>query len=203
MTDPDVTRKIIIGLAGPEGVGKSTVADAIVQRAATLTQFHGVGYRASFAAPLYDALSAICKVSVEHIKKRKDEIFTAETAPVPCLVGLSYRAMLQKLGEEFGRKQCHPEFWAQLAVAREKVWNGKVNFIVFDDVRYENEAAQCHLVCELQRDGIDYARTHASNMGLPGHVRKAVIRMEEGGAHHVAEHLIKSAINMNFGAVVR
>ncbi len=169
------TTKIIIGLAGPEGVGKSTLSDAIVWRLPNLTDCRAVAYRESFAQPLYEALAAICRVSVEYIRAHKDEVFTADTAPVPCLIGSSFRKMLQNLGEGFGRTLTHPELWAQLAVLRAKVWEGKRNLIVFDDVRYENEAKQCHVIIELKRPGIDYARTHASNMGLPAHVPREVV----------------------------
>lgn len=187
------TRKIIIGIAGPEFVGKSTVAQIIVTRTPTISDFKAVAYIGSMAAPIYNALSGIFGVEVYFIKAHKDEIFTEATAPVPCLVGKSWRMLLQNIGSGWGRT-LHPELWAQMAVRREKTWAGKTNLIVFDDVRFEQEAKQCDLLFELSRDGITYAKTHDSNMGLPGYIPRTKLQVEEGGQHAAAMHIINAAL---------
>ena len=190
-----MTTKIIIGLAGPEGVGKSTVANAIVERMAHMTNFKAVAYKASFATPLYEALSTMFNVSIEHIREHKDELFTIKTAPVPCLFGFSFRYLLQRLGTEFGRAQISPNFWAQMAIKREdKVWAGKVNLIVFDDVRFAEEANQCDKVYELFREGITYAKNHPSNAGLPGDINRMIIHLNQSPVE-AAQQIIRNVID--------
>lgn len=187
------TRKIIIGIAGPEFVGKSTIAQIIVTHTPTISNFEAVAYIGSMAAPIYNALAGMFGVEVSFIKAHKDEIFTDATAPVPCLIGKSWRFLLQDLGTRWGRS-LHNEIWAQMAVQREKTWAGKTNLIVFDDVRFEQEAIQCDLLFELCRDGITYAKTHDSNMGLPDYIPRTKLQVEEGGQHAAAMHIINAAL---------
>jgi hypothetical protein len=111
------------------------------------------------------------------------------------LVGQSWRFLLQRVGTEVGRS-CHPDLWVQLAIRSQKEWAGKINLIVFDDVRFENEARQCNLLIELRRQGIDYAKRHASNMGLPESIHRVVVVVAHDAPGNAAEYIIDMAMGM-------
>ncbi len=170
-------KRIVIGLAGPDGVGKSTTAIHIARRVSVLHK-DWVGYTESFALPLYEALSTMFRVSIDHIRAHKNDIFTESTAPVPCMRGFTWRFMLRQLGSGFGRNLVHPDLWPQIAMSRVKTWAGKTNLITFDDLRFEPESVHCAVIFELMREGVEYAKDHDSSVGLPAHIKRHVINVK-------------------------
>lgn len=151
----------IIGLAGPANVGKSTTADLAIKTFKNKYPYLNVGSYA-FATPIYEMVSSITGWPIEKLKDRqfKDTEWTLETAPLPCLVGLSPRSFLQKVGTECFRNVIHTNFWIDLA--RNKV--KQYDIAIMEDARFENEFKGCNLVIELERDNIKYECNHASAM---------------------------------------
>lgn len=118
--------KLIIGLTGRKGAGKTTIAKKLQQACDFKIM--------SMAAPLKEACSALWSLDKEHftnpdLKDKKIEYW-----------GMSPREMMQKLGTDFIRDHVHPDTLAMSA--RRKIEAGFTsNFnLVFDDIRFDNEA---------------------------------------------------------------
>lgn len=113
---------MLIGLCGPAGCGKTTVAEALRDQ-------HGFTL-ISFADPLYAAVSAITGLSVDELKDRG-----IKESPLPG-IGKSPRFLLQTLGTEWGRDIVSPTLWIDLAMQRAE----RAGDAVIADVRFDNEA---------------------------------------------------------------
>ena len=127
---PDCSKpkaRIIVGLSGPAGCGKSTLADYAVQC---------LGFkRLKFAAPLKAMTAALLReLSLpEHdcIEGSLKEAAIVADRYTP-------RYIMQTLGTEWGRNKLHEDFWVDLLRQRISQCTGD---IIIDDVRFNNEAA--------------------------------------------------------------
>jgi hypothetical protein len=155
-----VSTPFIVGIAGPARVGKSTTMRAI--ETMFLTKSWQIEQR-SFANPLYEMIAAMTGLTIEQLKATKDIIWTAETAPIPSLVGWSPRKCLQHVGE-FMRKTVSKTIWIERALKPFKWPKMQKQIIVFDDARHDPEYNICQVVIELERDGCRYACDHESAM---------------------------------------
>jgi len=147
MTTPKVspaqmTRPRVIGLCGKAGAGKTTAGNWFVRN-------HKQSFLMSFARPikrmayrlLEDAASKSDGDIVRYLNEAKDE-------PIPFLMGITGRRLLQTLGTEWGRQAVHPDLWVAVAASKvEARLNAPIGqdptihlSSVFDDVRFENEA---------------------------------------------------------------
>jgi len=118
-----MAKRIIIGIAGAMGAGKTTAADELVR------QFFVC--KLSFATPLKEAACSLFGL--------KPEDFSQGKSAVDPYWGITRREMLQKLGTECMRQNFGQDFW----VRRAKLAVGKVRehmTVVFDDVRFPDEA---------------------------------------------------------------
>ncbi len=155
-------KPVLIGLTGPMGGGKSTVASHLVRE-------HGF-MEYSFAAPLKDMICSmlgITEVKLEELKR-------SELPILPERNGQQFPTMrraLQTIGTEWGRQHIHPELWlalADLRIAAMGEWL-HTDRIVISDVRFENEAEFIR-----QKGGVIIhiqprtrgTNTHASESGL-------------------------------------
>lgn len=154
---PAPTTVHIIGLCGLATAGKSTAAAA----------FYG-WERASFAAPIRAMLAAL-GLTAEDMGER------GKNVPLPWLGGKTPRQLMQSLGTEWGREQVSPDIWLALAerrisCARAAAFAANFHGIVFDDVRFDNEAALLRSlggkVLRIERDGLAPSMTHASERGV-------------------------------------
>lgn len=139
----------IIGLSGPAGSGKDTVAGMIIERR--------VGWcTLSFAEPMKRMLVAGGFLTQEQIEDR----WFKET-PLS-FHGCSPRHLMQTLGTEWGRKLIAPDIWVRLLNEQVSTLaeNG-VSGVVITDVRFENEAT--------------YIRSHG---GRVVHVRRDTARKD-------------------------
>lgn len=147
----------VIGLHGPAGVGKSTMADAIVS---IVRGRCGMARRLSFAEPIRAALLSVNPiVSGEH--RAADIVGSIGWTKAKELFP-EIRRLLEKIGTEAGRDIHGENCWVE-ALERQLLQN-MVN--VIDDVRFPNEVDLVHKysgkVFELSRTGIISKSTHIS-----------------------------------------
>jgi hypothetical protein len=121
---------MIIGFAGKKQVGKSTAAGV----------WAAAGFmRASFAGPMKEVAEHLLMCAgmsshdVRFFERHKEE-------PMP-IVGVTMRHFLQTLGTDWGRKLIHSDLWVMAAAARIESMLSEGQDLVFEDVRFENEAA--------------------------------------------------------------
>jgi hypothetical protein len=120
---------MLIGLCGPAGAGKNTVAELLID--SDRCTFHTM----AFADPLYECVSLITGIGVGGLQQRD-----VKEAVIPWL-GKSPRQMLQSLGTEWGRDSVHPEIWVRIAMERAIPHLAVGRGVVITDVRFDNEAA--------------------------------------------------------------
>lgn len=119
----------LIGLTGPTGSGKDTVADH-------LAGVHGF-VRLALADPIRDGLQAMLKLP--------DEVFSGrDLKELPIAwIGKSPRQLMQTLGTEWGRHHIDDDIWLRAAARRianiKRGWQ-YVRGIVVTDIRFANEA---------------------------------------------------------------
>jgi hypothetical protein len=156
---------MLIGLCGPAGAGKNTVADFL------LDSDGGPFAQIAFADPLYECVSTITGLPVAQLRDRdvKEEV-------IPWL-GKSPRQLLQTLGTEWGRGTVHPEIWIRIAMER-AAQHLAFNGVVITDVRFDNEAQAVidagGEVWRVTRPGwrclADEAAAHQSEAGVSDHM---------------------------------
>lgn len=146
-----VAKRLIIGIAGAMGAGKTTAADDLVR------QFFIA--KLSFAAPLKEAACSLFGL--------KPSDFSEGKSVVDSYWGITRREMLQKLGTECMRHNFGQDFWvrrAQMAVSKLRLHMP----VVFDDVRFPDEAdwirSSGGVLLRILRpqDGVVEGSTHAS-----------------------------------------
>jgi hypothetical protein len=156
----------IVGLCGPAGCGKSTVAQAYAKTARNIIAH-------AFATPLYQLVSQFCfgdasRYTELRAPATKEVPWTAETAPIPTLIGWTPRKLMQVVGTDCFRNHVGPGVWVEKAVAAAKSSKAcGFDIVVMEDVRFPSEAEVCDVVVEVVRPGVEYAGNHASAKRLP------------------------------------
>lgn len=159
----------VVGLAGPKGTGKDTTASRLLPWFRARTKQTNITW---FADPLYQMVSILTGVPVETLRDQayKNATWTAETAPLPTLVGNSPRELLKDVGM-WVRDEVDADHWAQhLKQRTSRGFNGWKSWWFIPDTRFVNEVAVCDLVIEVRREGIEYAGDHPSERRLPAHL---------------------------------
>jgi len=159
---------MLIGLCGPAGAGKNTVAELLAD---------GLFRQVAFADPLYQCISTITGLPVSQLQDR-----AVKEAVIPWL-GKSPRQMLQSLGTEWGRDLIHQEIWIRITLERMQDDLAAGRGVVITDVRFDNEAAAIVAaggeVWKVTRPGwrclSDDAATHSSEDGVSDHLITRII----------------------------
>lgn len=149
-------KQIIVGLTGPKGVGKSTVARAIDQQLGSDCKV------ISFAEGVYCIAAELSGLPLGRLRQ-KDEPFD-ERETIPSLVGKTPRWLLQTIGTEMVRDNIGPNVWVELAL--QKARDSMAPIIVVDDCRFPNEAKALGLVVKLRREGVSYTNEHVTETEL-------------------------------------
>ncbi len=153
----------MIGFTGKKESGKTTAAKYLLE----------LGFmRMSFAEPLRKMARELLRA----LSMTNTEIELAERGKetvLPC-IGVSYRHLLQTLGTEWGRNLVNSDIWVICAERVIAEWTNKN--IVFDDVRFENEASMIR-----KRGGVIIHLIRSSH-SEDCHVSEAGIAMVKGDA---------------------
>jgi hypothetical protein len=163
--DPAITG-LVLGLTGPAGAGKSTVARAVLAALGGGSILHaGFGLKA-----MLRAFYAAQGVAPDLVDRKVDG--DLKRAPCPFLGGRTPTLAQQTLGTEWGRELIAPDLWlaAWDREARRRLAEG-APAIVNDSVRFENGAAAIRAlggrVIHLKgRRDPRVEATHASESGV-------------------------------------
>ncbi len=109
----------MIGITGRAGAGKSYLARE-------LAEMHGHVRHVSFASQLRKEIEAVLGV------RRITNLWVKPTSP-------EVRFILQQYGTEYRRAQ-DPDYWVKRGMAEAKTYTDDGWGVVFDDVRFPNEA---------------------------------------------------------------
>jgi len=150
----------IIGLAGPKGVGKTTIAKELARKIGPSCWSQVF----SFADPIRNMARAFGLSDFQlSDTKEKEKVIEG--------LGISPREFMQRIGTDFGRS-ISKDVWIHAMEQRIKgemcYWD--VLTVIIDDVRFDNEAefirAHGGKVFELGRDDVEYTSEHSSEAGI-------------------------------------
>lgn len=160
----------LIGIIGPKGAGKSSLAKAIKR------QFNSpdMAARFRFAGPIKAMVKQLLlnagvpsqKANQYVDGSRKEE----EIHPFP-VDGVTARELMQTLGTEWGREHVDEDLWMSLGLTRGREARGRGEFAMIDDVRFQNEAEAIRFhggrIVRVYRDGYEWGEdSHSSEGGL-------------------------------------
>lgn len=164
--------RLVVGICGPAGSGKTTAADRLVDR-------YGFA-RVKLAGPLKAMLRALPGIDERHTDGDLKE------EPVEAFGGATPRYMMQTLGTGWGRGVLGEDFWVRVWEAAVAEVPSNVSVVV-DDVRFDNEArAVLKLggrVVEMKRGGYVYRQDHASEVGVAQALITDRLAPKHGVAH--------------------
>lgn len=151
-----MSKQILIGLSGPAGCGKDTVARYL----------SNCGYhRYTLAMPLKMGLEVMLGISLDvwDDRVRKEQVID--------WLGKSPRQVAQTLGTEWGRQQVHPELWVKLMLRKwDEVRRSGSPRMVVTDVRFDNEAQAIKdaggTVWRIDREKVASVAEHVSEKGV-------------------------------------
>ena len=141
----------VIGLTGPMGCGKSTVAAHLETKGYTRIKMAGV---------LKEMMRAM-GLGYEHIEGSLKEV------PSPLLCGKTPRFAMQTIGTEWGRNTIGENLWCNIWVAQALQALRTHSFgVLCDDIRFPNEADALKSVggvlIEVVRPGHEKSASHES-----------------------------------------
>ena len=147
---------MLVGITGQAGVGKDTLADALIRK-------HG-GVKTSFADPLKAACRELFQLSDAQLHDR------SEKEKIDDRWGRSPRQLLQLVGTDLLRNQLDKEIFIKSMRARVKNLLESNPLVVVTDCRFENEAQLVRdltgRVVHLQREGVRSVSPHISENRL-------------------------------------
>jgi len=157
---------VVITLAGPDGVGKSTTALEIVRAGnktrATFTSL-------AIAEPIYKAVSVITNVPVIYLHEYNHrtflEIAKDRSLPVPAtFFPRTVRDVLRAFGSDAVRRTFGDDVWLDHVKAR--ISSCRVDVVVIEDARTPVEWAFGKMIL-LSRHGVTYSKAHETDCPPP------------------------------------
>jgi len=182
----ETKEKVVIGLGGLIGSGKTTIARVLTQR----LLLHGkTSTVMSFATPLKEMMKTmLVEAGVHpHIANSWVNDRIQRDVKRDLLGGNTMRWALQTLGTEWGRDLLHKELWAWIAEGRAR--RAPYDVVIFDDVRFASEAKQMDHTFRLIRSEIEDAYDHPSE----GMDYYATDIPNDGAVEDVADLILKYA----------
>lgn len=176
--------RIIIGIVGPKGSGKSEVA-----------KFLSKNYdfeRTRFADSLKNMLMTGFNLSRDQVDGDLKEV------PTDKLCGKTPREVMMTCGTEWGRNMIHQDIWVT-------AWGNSLpnsNRIVVDDMRFPNERRAVKrmggIVIRVERPGFEHDPCHESE----SHILKSDYIVKNSGdslrgLHENVQSLMREIIRMN------
>ena len=170
---PALPRPLVVGLTGPGGVGKSTVARALaLEWSARQNRARAEMRVIHTGEPLKAALRgllAAAGMKPAEVARRLD----GDLKRQPCAVlgGQTPTYAMQTLGTEWGRLMIAPDLWVGIWTRNAQAALDDGVAVVNDSVRFGNEVAAIHalggVVVRLVGRAGDLAASHASEAGAP------------------------------------
>jgi hypothetical protein len=179
----------VIGLIGAAGSGKTATRNILCMNIGVLKPL-------SFATPLKKMTHRLIENALpsgwQHSPAEYLDSPDLKNAPIPFLLNVTPRYLMQTLGTEWGRNIVHPDLWVALAAQRVErclasTFAGKDPGpkVVFDDVRYENEVDMIRMfggvIIRVERPDNPHAvgATHASEQGI-GTIEPDMVLVNDG-----------------------
>jgi GTPase SAR1 family protein len=171
-------KKRIIALTGPKGVGKTTVARALISNP-NLDRPVDI---LSFAGPL-KAMAGVLLPPAAFTPEGKEDAALG-------LCGVSPRIILQTLGTDWGRTLIHKDVWVE--AMRRRISASSARTIIIDDLRFDNEARMVvelgGRIIALERDGVAYTREHESEYPLSPFLVDFEVDLDRVSLGHISSH---------------
>ena len=167
--------KPLIGICGPAGSGKDTLADGIAAM--------DIYFKYAFADPIKAAINIMFGFGPAHWENRgwKEEVLP--------WIGVSPRTLAQSLGTEWGRDMVDQELWLKIAQQKFAKIDGTARMehgrilglgMIIPDVRFDNEAQWIKdaggLLLKIDRPSMEISESsHATEAGVDPALIDAVI----------------------------
>ena len=161
-----MSKQLLVGLCGPAGCGKDTVAMHMVRRGFS---------RYAFASPIKAMVSKLLNVPEGAWDNRE-----WKEARIDWL-GKSPRELAQTLGTEWGRQHVNPDLWLRMGLREwDRVRESLSPRLVITDVRFENEALAIinsgGTVWRVERENVPQIASHVSEKGIPPALIEGVVK---------------------------
>lgn len=148
---------MLVGLCGRARAGKSTAANALVQRFG----FEELSFAHPLRAFVRDILSIDDVQTFDQIKDKQHSLLGGKTP----------RHALQTLGTEWGRNMISDTLWIDVCMYKTKHLLAQGKNVVISDVRFDNEAERIReeggLIIKIMRpDGPHIDSAHISELGI-------------------------------------
>lgn len=152
-----MTAQILVGLYGPAGSGKDSVAD-ILEKDFNFSRY-------ALALPIKRALNSMFHWEMAQWDNREWKEGTIDW------LDKSPRVLAQTLGTGWGRHHVHPDLWLRLGLRKWDEVRMSVNpRMVITDVRFDNEAQAIldmgGTVWRVERSEVGPVATHVSESGI-------------------------------------
>lgn len=161
-----MSKQLLVGLCGPAGCGKDTVAQMLSP--------HGF-HKYTLALAMKQGLEVMLGIPLSVWDNR-----VAKEAVVPW-IGKSPRQLAQTLGTEWGRNLIHQDLWVNRMLREWDTVRQSVSpRMVVTDVRFDNEALAIinagGTVWKIEREGVAPVAAHVSEAGVSPALIEGVIK---------------------------